>query len=534
MLTMHNVLNMTEDKQPDIAEPVIKEQHTNNRRVAKNTMMLYVRMIVMTLIALYTSRKVLQVLGVSDYGVFNAVGGVVTMFSVLSSSLSTAVSRYLTFELGRGDKNRLKAVFSTSLNVQFTIAVLIVLLGAVAGGWFLNAKMNIPMARMDAANWVLYCSLFAFALNLVSVPYTASIVSHERMNVFAYMSILEATLKLSVVFLLFWSPYDKLKTYAVLLLVVAIVIRYIYAVYCKRSFEECTYHFIHDVPLLKEMTQFAGWNFFGNAAWIFNNQGINILINIFFGVTLNAARGIASQVEALVMQFVNNFMTALNPQITKTYAVGDLNNMHQLVCRGAKFSFFLMMFFAIPFCFETHRILSLWLGVVPDYAVAFVRLTFLASMCTLLGNTLVTAQLATGKIKKYQIVMTLVGVWVFPLTWLAYKLGGDAIWAYIIFCIIYFALIFVRIYLVKDLIKLSWKQYVKEVLVKSAVVGLIAIVPPLLVYILMPPTMLRFIVLLLVSVIASILTIYWVGMNKTERASIMNLINDKLNIKIKS
>ena len=521
---------MTEDKRKDIVEPVIKALHTSNRRVAKNTMMLYVRMIVMTLIALYTSRVVLQVLGVSDYGVFNAVGGVVSMLSVLSSSLSTAVSRYLTFELGRGDMSRLKAVFSTSVNVQFAIAVLIVFLGALLGGWFLNAKMNIPAERMVAANWVLYCSLLVFSINLVSVPFTASIVSHERMNVFAYMSILEAILRLLVVIVLFWLPYDKLKTYSVLLLIVAIVIRYIYAVYCKRQFEECTYHFIHDGPLLKEMTQFAGWNFFGNASWIFNNQGINILINIFFGVTLNAARGIATQVETLVMQFVNNFMTALNPQITKSYAAGDLGNMHQLVCRGAKFSFFLMMFFAIPFCFETHRILSLWLGLVPDYAVIFVRLTFLASLCTLLGNTLVTAQLATGKIKKYQIVMTLCGVWVFPLTWLAYKLGGDVIWAYIIFCIIYFALIFVRIYIVKNLIKLSWKLYVKEVLLKSAKVALMAIVPPFIVYMLLPPTMLRFIVLLLVSVIASILFIYWIGMNKTERDSISKLVKEKLNI----
>lgn len=508
-----------------------KSYQSSGKRIAKNTMLLYLRMFLMTLIGLYTSRIILQELGVSDYGVYNAVAGVVSMFAIISSSLSTAVSRYLTFELGRGDKNRLQAIFSTSLNVQFLIAFVVVTLGGIIGWWFLNNKMSIPNGRMGSANWVLVCSIFTFAIGLISVPYNASIISHEKMGVFAYMSIFEAILKLAIAFTLDISPYDKLKTYAVLLLCVAVIVRYIYIVYCKRHFSECRYRFIYDVSLIKEMTKFAGWNFFGNGAWVLNTQGINVLINIFFGVALNAARGIAIQVEGLVIQFVNNFMTALNPQITKSYASGDLINMHQLVCRGAKFSFYLMMLFAIPCCLETKRILSLWLSFVPDYAIIFIRLTFLASMCTVLGNTLVTAQLATGNIKRYQIIITLCGAWVFPLTWLAFKLGGDPTWAYIIFCIVYFILIFVRIYLVKDLIKLPWMVYFKEVILKCLFVSVLAMMPPLMIYLFMPTTLLRLVLAIFVSIISSGIAIYSVGINQDERAGINTMIIRLINPK---
>lgn len=501
--------------------------HTNNRRIAKNTLLLYLRMIIVMLVGLYTSRVILQVLGVSDFGVYNAVGGMVTMFSVLSSALSSAISRYLTFELGCGNQERLKKVFSTSLNVQFAISIIILILGIVGGGWFLNNKMSIPAGRMEAANWVLICSLISFSVGLISVPYSASIIAHERMGVFAYMSILEVTLKLLIVFALYFSPFDKLKTYAVLVLCVAILIRFIYAWYCKRKFTECTYRRVFDVGLLKEMTQFASWNFLGNSAWIFNNQGVNILINIYFGVVLNAARGIAAQVEGLAMHFVTNFMTALNPQITKSYASGNFEDMHQLICRGARFSFYLVIMIAIPICLETDRVLYLWLGKVPDYSVAFVRMTFICTLCSVLGYTLVTAQLATGKIKRYQIIITLCGAWVFPLTWLAFELGGNAIWCYALFFVTYFALIFVRVYLVKDLIHMPWAIYVKGVLLKCIYVLLIALMPPLAVRLLVPDSLLRLFLVCVISILSSVCVIYWIGMQATERQAINSLVRQR-------
>ena len=385
--------------------------------------------------------------------------------------------------------------------------------------------MNIPDGRMEAANWVLFCCILSSAVTLVSVPYGASIVSHERMNVYAYMSILDVTLKLAIVYALYISPFDKLKSYAVLLLLVSLLMRYIYYKYCKKNFAECHYKFVFNRQLIKDMTKFAGWSFFGNGAWVLNTQGVSILINIFFGVALNAARGIASQVEGIATTFVNNFMIAMNPQITKLYAAGDLSNMHTLVCRGARFSFFLMMFFGIPSCLEAERILRLWLGVVPEYTVLFVRLSFVASICTLLGNTLVTAQYATGDIKRYQIVITIFGAWVFPLTWLAFKLGGDPSWTYIVYSAVYFVLVFVRIYLVKDMIQMPAWRYIKDVILRGAVVASLSFILPFTIYMTMPPTFTRFILVWVVSIIVSGVVIYWVGMDAVERNGIKQLLS---------
>jgi len=496
----------------------------SNKRIAKNTLVLYVRMIFMTLLGLYTSRVILQTLGVVDYGVWSAVGGVISMMGLLTKSLSRSISRHLTFELGKGDMKKLEMVFSTSVNVQIAISLLVLLVGSTLGMWFLNNKMNIPAGRLDAAGWVMWSCIINFMIGLLNVPYNAAIVSHEKMSVYAYMTIFEAVLNLSVVGALYFSPVDKLKTYAVLAVCASMIVRAIYMIYCRRKFDECRYRFVFNVPMLKELTGFAGWNFFGEGAWVFNTQGIDLLVNIYFGVTLNAARGIAGQVNAIASKFVANFMTALEPQITKTYAAGNLPQMHQLVCRGAKFSFFLTILFAIPLSFEAERVLAIWLGVVPDYAVAFVRLTFVSAITTVLGNTLVTAQFATGRIKKYQIVMTICGFWVFPLTWIAFKLGGGPIWSYIIFIAVYFGLVFVRLYLVKDLINISWKMFLKDVLLKCAVVLILAVIPPMALMLTMPSSILRFILVCLVSFVTSSLIIYWVGMSKEEQTAIRGMI----------
>ena len=290
---------------------------SNNKRIAKNTLMLYMRTMLTMAITLFTSRVILQVLGVDDYGIYNVVGGFVAMFGIVSGALTSSISRFLTFELGKGDTSRLNKIFCTSLNIQICISLLIVLLGELIGLWFLNYKMNIPPERLLAANWVLHCSLIAFAINLISIPFNAAIIANERMSTFAYVSILEVSCKLIIVYMLYLSPIDKLISYAILMVCVSLVVQSVYAIYCKRYFPECTYHRYFDKSLIKQMTGFAGWTFFTNGAMLFNTQGINILINIFFGVSVNAARGIATQVEAAVMRFVNDFTTAINPQITK-------------------------------------------------------------------------------------------------------------------------------------------------------------------------------------------------------------------------
>ena len=490
----------------------------NNKRIAKNTLLLYVRMLFTMAVSLFTSRVILNTLGVEDYGINNVVGGIVTMFSVLSGSLSSSISRFITFELGKGNIERLKTIFSTGVNIQLGMSVLIIIIAEAVGIWFLNAKMNIPADRMVAANWVFQCAILTFVLNLLSVPYNAAIIAHEKMSAFAYISVVEVTLKLIIVYMLTISPFDRLKTYAVLLLWVGAVIRFIYGYYCKRHFEECTYHFVFDKPVLKEMTGFAGWNFLGNGAYMLNTQGVNILMNLYFGVAVNAARGIATQVDAALKQFVNNFTTAVNPQITKSYAQGDLDYMHKLVCRSAKFSAFLMMFFAVPIILETNTILTIWLKTVPDYAVIFLQWIIISSfMDTVLANSLVTSMFATGKIKRYQIIVTTVGCLVFPLSWIAFKLGFEPQVGYILYFFIYTILLFVRLYLLKDMVKLPVMMYIREVLYKLAPVIVVGFAIPGILILTMDAGWLRLILVCLLSVLVTAASEYFIGLSNKEK-----------------
>lgn len=501
----------------------------NNKRIAKNTLLLYVRMLFTMAVSLFTSRVILNTLGVEDYGINNVVGGIVTMFSVLSGSLSSSISRFITFELGKGNIERLKTIFSTGVNIQLGMSVLIIIIAEAVGIWFLNTKMNIPTDRMVAANWVFQCAILTFVLNLLSVPYNAAIIAHEKMSAFAYISVVEVSLKLIIVYMLMISPFDRLETYAVLLLLVGAVIRFIYGYYCKRHFEECTYHFVFDKPVLKEMTGFAGWNFLGNGAYMLNTQGVNILMNLYFGVAVNAARGIATQVDAALKQFVNNFTTAVNPQITKSYAQGDLDYMHKLVCRSAKFSAFLMMFFAVPIILETNTILTIWLKTVPDYAVIFLQWIIISSfMDTVLANSLVTSMFATGKIKRYQIIVTTVGCLVFPLSWIAFKLGFEPQVGYILYFIIYTILLFVRLYLLKDMVKLPVMMYIREVLYKLAPIIVVGFAIPGILILTMDAGWLRLILVCLLSVLVTAASEYFIGLSNKEK----NFVAEKIKLVI--
>ena len=496
----------------------MSDTSANNKRIAKNTLMLYVRMLFTMAVSLFTSRVVLQTLGVEDYGIQNVVGGVVAMFSVLSGSMSSSISRFITFELGRGEIHRLKTVFSTGVNIQLGMSLLVIVVAEAAGVWFLNCKMNIPAERMVAANWVFQCSILTFVLNLLSVPYNASIIAHEKMSAFAYISVIEVTLKLIIVYMLTVSPFDRLITYSVLLLCVGALIRFIYGYYCKRHFEECTYHFVYDKAVLKSMTSFAGWNFLGNGAYMLNTQGVNILMNMYFGVAVNAARGVATQVDAALKQFVNNFTTAVNPQITKSYAQGDLESMHKLVCRSAKFSAFLMMFFAVPIILETDTILNIWLKNPPAYASIFLKWIIISSfMDTVLANSLVTSMFATGNIKRYQIIVTTVGCLVFPLSWLAFQLGFEPQVGYILYFIIYTILLFIRLYLLRDMVKLPIMMYVREVLFKVLPTMAICFTIPSLLLFSMGEGVVRLILIVVLSTIVSSFTIYHIGLNEGEK-----------------
>ena len=496
----------------------------NNKRIAKNTLMLYVRMLFTMAVSLFTSRVVLNTLGVEDYGIQNVVGGVVAMFSVLSGSMSSSISRFITFELGRGEIDRLKTVFSTGINIQLGISLLVIVVAEAVGVWFLNCKMNIPAERMVAANWVFQCSILTFVLNLLSVPYNAAIIAHEKMSAFAFISVIEVTLKLIIVYMLTISPFDRLITFSVLLMCVGALIRFIYGYYCKRHFEECTYHFVYDKAILKSMTSFAGWNFLGNGAYMLNTQGVNILMNMYFGVAVNAARGVATQVDAALKQFVNNFTTAVNPQITKSYAQGDLKSMHKLVCRSAKFSAFLMLFFAVPIILETDTILTLWLKNPPAYASIFLKWIIISSfMDTVLANSLVTSMFATGDIKRYQIIVTIVGCLVFPLSWLAFQLGFEPQVGYILYFIIYSILLFVRLYLLRDMVKLPIMMYVRTVLFKVIPTMAICFAVPSLLLFTMGEGLLRFALIVVSSMIVTSFATYSIGLDEGEKKYLIEL-----------
>lgn len=495
---------------------------TNNARIAKNTLALVVRMLFMLGITLFTSRVVLDTLGVDNYGIYNVVGGVVAMFSILSGPLSSAIQRFLTFELGVGNKEKLSKIFSTSINIQLFISIIVVIVCEVVGVWFVNNKMSIPIDRMSAANFVLQCSIATFVVNLLSVPYNATIIAHEKMGVFAYLSILEAVLKLAVVYMLFLSSIDKLKFYSFLLFLTAILMRFIYGVYCSRHFEEAHYKMKVDKELFKEMASFAGWNFFGNAAYMFNTQGVNMLMNVFFGVKLNAARAIAVQVDGAINQFVNSFTTAINPQITKSYASNDKTYLFSLINRGSKFSYLIMYLFIVPVVLEADTILGIWLKQVPQQTAIFTRLVVFGSLASTIGSSMLTSILATGKIRRYQIVVTIVGCLVFPLTWIFYSLGAPAYSTYIIFFVIYLSLNGIRLAALKRLINFPVMNYVKTVLSRLILVSIVAFIMPGIFVVMMNPSILRFLTVCVVSFIWGLFCIYYIGFDNSERDFFLN------------
>ncbi len=524
----HLTLNMAEN----IAASDIQEntKTSNNKRIARNTLLLYVRMLFIMGVSLYTSRVVLATLGEVDFGVYNVVGGVVVMFSMISSPLSTAITRFLTFELGKGHLKQLSQVFSTSINIQLLISLVLVILVETIGVWFLNTKMNIPADRMWAANWVLQCSIITFVINLLSVPYNATIIAHERMNIYAYISILEVSLKLLVVYLLVISPWDKLAAYAVLLAVVALGIQMTYAIYCHRHFQECRWSRHIDRPLFKEMLGFSGWNFIGAASGICRDQGVNIVLNIFCGPVVNAARGIAVQVNTAINSFVQNFMVALNPQITKSYATGDHEYMFSLLFRGARFSFYLLLFLSLPVLVNASWILHLWLEDVPGYTVIFVQLILVFAMCESVSTPLITAMLATGNIRNYQLLVGGLQLLNLPGAYVLLRVGLPPQSTLVFAIIMSIACLIARLWMLRGMIGLPVKGFCVHVLGNVAIVSLLSGLAPVALALSMDPSLLTFIITSSASVVCCMWAILYVGCQPSERGFVINQIRKRLHI----
>ncbi len=492
-----------------------------SKRIAKNTLFLYFRMFILLVIGLFTSRVVLKALGVVDVGVYNAVAAMVTSFTIISNSLSTAISRFITFGLGKsegGDKKwDLHKVFSTGVLIEGILAGIVLILVELVGVWFLNNHMNIPAERLGAANYVLQFSALMLVASLMSVPFNAVIIAHEQMKAFAYISLLEAVLKLGIAFALYVSPIDKLVTYSALMLLVSVIVRAVYASYCNR-FRECRGKLVFDRDVLKEMAGFAGWNFFGSASYLCNTQGISIITNLFFGVVVNAARGYAVQVEGIVRQFVTSFTTALNPQITKSYAEGDRSYCYQLVCKGAKYSWILMLLFAIPFVFESDILMRFWLGDYPKYTDIFVPLAVVANMVDMLGNSMAILEMATGNIKKYYLIIGGVSFLVFPISWICFALGAAPESSYIVYIAVYALLVVIKMLILRRQIGFPAAMFRSEVLRKILYVTLFSFGVTAIVAYCLPGGVWRLLAVVLVSTLSIGCSTYFWATTPGEKA----------------
>lgn len=409
----------------------MSEKNESNKRIAKNTALLYVRMFFSMAISLYTSRVVLSTLGVEDFGIYGVVGGIVTLFDFLNASMSGCTSRFLTFELGRGDRKNLHDTFSTAMFVHIAIAVAVLLIAEPVGIWFMHAKMQVPSDRMDAAQIVFHLSVLSMMINVTQVPYNASIISHERMDVYAYVEMANVGLKLLIVYLLQIGNFDKLVLYAVLVFLVSAFIALFYRVYCVRNFSECHVHRVWRPDVFKKMLAFSGWDLYGNLSVTMRTQGVNMLLNMFFGPIMNAAASIATQVQGAVMAFAQNVTTAVRPQIIKRYAAGEVNSMVSLVRNAVKLNFLVILLITTPLITELHYVLNLWLGQVPPNAVVFCSFTLLFNFFANLSFLLVTGIHATGKLFRPSLINGSLYLLVVPISYISFRLGGAAWTSYL-------------------------------------------------------------------------------------------------------
>lgn len=498
------------------------EHVSNNKRIAKNTLMLYVRMLLMMVVSLYTSRVVLYALGVEDFGIYGVVGSIVSIFSFVNGAMSSSTQRYLTFELARGDAFTLNKVFSMAVNIHVLFAFIVLFLSETVGLWFLYSKMNIAEVRMNAAFWVYQFSILASILIILSAPYNAILIAREKMSAFAYISVFEVIAKLLVVYFLLLSDHDRLVLYSGFIFLVQFIVRCVYGIYCKRNFPESTYHKCTDKSLFKEMLVFSGWNFWGCFAGVAFTQGVNILLNIFFGPVINASRTIAVQVQVAVSQFSTNFQTALNPQITKNYAKGELEMLHSLMYRSSRMSFILLYIISLPIFLKTDFILALWLGEVPKYSSVFVRLMLCIGIIDAVANPFMIAASASGKIKKYQTVVGGFLLSIVPISYLVLKMGAGPTSVFMVHLVICICAFVVRMFVVRPLIGLSICAYVRNVLFPIFLFSIVSFILPFVYTFLTKDNLFTLVVLILICLTSTGFSGFYIALTKTERLLIKN------------
>lgn len=501
----------------------------DNKRIARNTLLLYFRMMLIMGSSLYIARVLLNILGVEDYGVYNVVGGVVAMLSFVTNSLSAASSRFITFALGKGDFKNQQNVFANIQAIHLLFALTILLVAETIGLWFLNNYIQVPAGRESAAFWVFQFSTVTAALSIVTVPYNASIIANERMDAFAYISILDASLKLGIVLILGNVPFDKLTFYALLLCCAQAVIQFIYILYCKRHFKETLVLPRIDKEQFKEILSFAGWTMNGNLAVMGNTQGLNILLNMFFGPAVNAARAVAVQVQAAIQSFCVSFQMALNPQLTKSYAQGDFTHMHQLLIASSKFSFFLILFLSLPACLEAPVVLKWWLGVVPEHTVHFLRLIIWTSLIGALSNPIIISVHATGVIKKFQLIEGCTLLLTVPLAYIGLKVYPFAPeFVFVVLIIVEVVTQYVRLRIVLPMIQMKMRPYIMKVIIPLIKVTLTAPIIPLVAYYYSELNTINFFLICILSVICCSVSIYMLGCTDGEKLFVRSKVQTLL------
>ena len=506
----------------------------NNKRIVKNTIFLYGRLLFSMAVSLYTSRVVLHTLGVDDFGINSVVGSFLMFFLFINYALSSATARFLTFELGIDNRERLKKTFSASLSVHILIAIIIFILGETIGVWYLETKMVIPEGRMVAARWVYHLALLSSILMITQVPYNASIISHEKMDTFAYIDILNVCLKLLIVYLLLIGNFDKLILYAILGFIVSIIISVIYRAYCIKHFEECRYKFSFDKTIIYPIFSYSLWNLFGNMGYTFSKQGINMVLNLFFGVVLNTAYGIASQVSNAISIFAMDFLTAVRPQVVKYYAKNEINEMENLIINATKYSFLLLMALSLPAILEVNFVLSVWLKNVPEYANTFCQLLLLAVIIDILRMNLGFGISATGNMKKINIAIGSIylsaPIIAYFLLLVFKNVYIPMLAALFTFVLSFFANLFVLSSLIKEF---SPGRFLKQVFPVCLTILIVSSVLPVFIHYSLSEGWVRLILVVLSSVTVMVLLTYFFALDRATRESVLRLLNSKLNLFLK-
>lgn len=500
----------------------------NSKRIAKNTLMLYFRQILILLVSLYTVRVVLDVLGAEDYGIYNVVAGVVTMLSFLSGTMSSATQRFFSFALGKNDNEQLKNIFSVNIVIYIGIAVVAVILLETIGLWFVNNHLEIPDGRFDVAMFIYHFAVLTFVVYIITSPFMAIIIAHEDMHIFAYVSILETLLKLGVVFLLMYINVDKLELYGVLLFIVAVINAIIYISIATKKYKECQFKkFYWDNNLFKEITSYTGWTLFGQISTVSRNQGLTILVNQFFNPIVVASRSIALNIGNHIGVFANNFNTSLYPPIIKSYSSGNRNEMFSLIYNGSRLAFFLMWVISLPMLLELEMIFNIWLKETPPDSILFTRFTIIESLILSLSFPLTTAARAPGKMKTYELTLGIIQISIFVVSWIVLRMGGPAYSVFLVAIIANILMFFVRLFIVRNLIGIPVKGFMTKVAFPVLGIAILSAIPTYILQQLLPKGLIYSIIVIVFSILVISIAMYYLGLDRDMRRRIIYYMESK-------